>query len=39
LDYGKTEMERKLYSKKSMNVKELLNKYRGYKPPKQDGKD
>jgi hypothetical protein len=39
LDYGKTEMKRKLYSNKPKNITELLKKYRGWKPPKEDGKD
>jgi hypothetical protein len=38
LDYGKTEMNRKMY-RKVPTKEEILKKYRGYKPPKQDGKD
>ena len=41
LDYGETERKKKLYSKKFHNKEETLQFYksRGWKPPKEDGKD
>lgn len=41
LDYGKTEMKRQRDSNRPKNRKELLQFYkgRGWKPPKEDGKD
>jgi hypothetical protein len=41
LDYGKTEMKRKLHSKKFHNKEEILQFYKGigWKFPKEDGKD
>lgn len=41
LDYGQTERKRKLHSKKFHNKEEILQFYkgRGWKPPKEDGKD
>lgn len=41
LDYGKTEMKRQRDSNRPKNRKELLQFYKGkgWKPPKEDGKD
>ena len=40
-DYGQTERKRKLHSRKFHNKEEILQFYkgRGWKPPKEDGKD